>query len=387
MDRAIKRCWVMGQGWQAFLPMALLVLVWLASGACGDGGEPSTQTPTASAGWPTQQPLSPEAQRRLAFAAAAGASSDVYVVDTDEGQPRQITDDEPLDQWPRWSPDGEHLAFVSMPLEDGASAEKGELVVVTADGAQRRTVATGSNSETYSPTLDWSPDGTMIAFETAARSDEVRAGIDVVDLNSGQVIELAAGRPGFMPAWSPDGSRIAFVSYEGDPSEIEEIDVDIYLMDADGGDVRRLAHQEGMDMGPRWSPDGRHIVWWTMETAGGPHHMFMAEAEDGKVEALGTGSRPVWSPDGKHIAFLDTVDTDNVDVFVQDTDSSKRINLSGDPSQDVWPTWSPTGESIAFISKRDNEEGEIYIVDAGGSNMRRLTDNDLAEIMPAWSPR
>jgi Tol biopolymer transport system component len=292
-----------------------------------------------------------------------------------------------LDQWPRWSPDGERLAFVSMPLEDGPSAEKGELVVVTGDGAERRTAASGSNFETYSPTLDWFPDGTMIAFETVTRSDEVTAGIDVVDLNSGQVTELAPGRPSFMPAWSPDGSRIAFVSYEGDPSEIEEIDVDIYLMDADGGDVRRLAHQEGMDMGPRWSPDGRHIVWWTMETAGGPHHMFMAEAEDGKVEALGTGSRPVWSPDGKHIAFLDTVDTDNVDVFVQDTDSSKRINLSGDPSQDVWPTWSPTGESIAFISKRDNEEGEIYIVDAGGSNMRRLTDNDLAEIMPAWSPR
>jgi Tol biopolymer transport system component len=387
MDRAIRRCWAMRRSCQAFVPMALLVLLWLASGACGDGGEPSKQTPTVSEGSPTQQPLSAEAQTRLAFAAAAGLSSDIYVVHTDEGQLRQITDDEALDQWPRWSPDGGHLAFVSMPLEDGPSAEKAELVVVTADGAERRTVATGGNTETYSPTVEWSPDGAMIAFETVSRSDEVMAGIDSVDLNTGQAIELATGRPSFMPAWSPDGSRIAFVSYEGDPSAGEEIDLDIYVMDADGGNVRRPVKQEGMDVGPRWSPDGRHIIWWTREAAGGPHHMFMVEAEDGKVTALGTGSRPVWSPDGKHIAFLDVVDTDNVEVFVQDIDSGERINLSSDPSQDVWPTWSPTGESIAFVSKRDDDKGEIYIVDADGSNMRRLTDNDLAEMMPTWSPR
>jgi TolB protein len=214
----------------------------------------------------------------------------------------------------------------------------------------------------------------------------VTGGIDVVDLNTGQVIELAPGRASFMPAWSPDGSQIAFVSYEGTPSPGEELAADIYLMDADGGNVRRLAHQEGINVGPRWSPDGRRIVWWTREATGGPQQMFMAEAENGKVEALGTGSRPVWSPDGKHIAFLDLVDTDNVEVFVQDVDSGKRINLSDDPAQDTWPAWSPTGDRIAFVSKRDNENGEIYIVDADGSNMRRLTDNDLAEVMPTWSP-
>jgi Tol biopolymer transport system component len=387
MGRIVKHCWIMGGGWQRFLPTALLLLVWLASGTCGGGGGASVQTPTPAEGLPTQQPLSPEAQTPLAFISAAGSSSDVYVMDVDEGQPRQLTQDDALDQWPRWSPDGERLAFLSMPLENGRSAEKGELVVVTADGSERRTVATESNSETYSPSLDWSPDGTKIAFETVARSDDVTAGIDVVDLNTGQVIELAPGRPSFMPAWSPDGSQIAFVSYEGTPSPGEELAADIYLMDADGANVRRLAHQEGTNVSPRWSPDGGRIVWWTREATGGPQHMFMAEAESGKVEALGTGSRPVWSPDGEHIAFLDLVDTDNVEVFVQDVDSGKRINLSDDPAQDTWPTWSPTGDRVAFVSKRDNENGEIYVVDADGSNLRRLTDNDVAEVMPTWSPR
>jgi TolB protein len=252
----MKHCWTMGQGWQGFLPTALLVLLWLASGACGGGGGPSTQTPTAGEGWPTQQPLSPEAQRRLAFACAAGASSDVYVADADEGQPRQLTDDDALDQWPRWSPDGERLAFVSMPLEDGPSAEKGELVVVTADGAERRTVATGSNFETYSPTLDWSPDGAMIAFETVARSDEVTAGIDAVDLNTGQVIELAPGRPSFMPAWSPDGSQIAFTSDRDGSREV-------YIMNADGSGQINLTKNPAYDVAPTWSPA-------TSSTSGAP---------------------------------------------------------------------------------------------------------------------
>lgn len=372
--------------WQAPLVLLLLVPLLLAGSACGGAGEPSAEAPTTPQASATEQPLPTEAEGRLAFVAGDGSLWDIYVLDVKGGEPTPLTEGL-LGQWPRWSPDGQRLVFLSLPPEEGLVggllSDKGELVVITADGAEQQTIAATGKTEIYSPALGWSPDGRKIAWESGARSDEVPAGINAIDLETGESNELAPGHPGAMPAWSPDGSLIAFVSYEDE----EEPNPDIYIMEGDGSNVRRLAHRDGDDIGPRWSPDGRHIVWWVRKTGGEGHELFMAEVDKGKVKQLGSGSRPIWSPDGRRIAFMNLVEENNVDIFVLDVDGGERVNVTNDAARDMWPTWSPDGTRIAFVSQRDNPQGEIYMVNADGSDLQRLTDNDLTEAMLAWSPR
>lgn len=368
-------------GSQHFMALALLGLLLWAGSACGGAGEPGGEAPATPQASPTGQPLPTEAEGSLAFIAGDGVTWDIYVLDVKGGEPTPLTEGL-LGQWPRWSPDGQRLAFLSLPPEEGILSDKGELVVITGDGAEQQTVAATGKTEIYSSPLNWSPDGRSIAWESGGRSDEVLAGINAVDLETGEISELALGHPGAMPAWSPDGSLIAFVSYKDE----EDTDPDIYTMEADGSNVRRVADRDGHDMAPRWSPDGRHMVWWVRKTGGEAHELFKAEVDKGKVEQLGNGSRPIWSPDGRRIAFMDLAEENNVDVFVLDLDSGERVNVTNDPAQDMWPTWSADGTRIAFVSERDNSQGEIYMVNADGSDLQRLTDNDLTEAMLAWSP-
>jgi Tol biopolymer transport system component len=361
--------------------LLLLVPLFLSGSACGGAGEPGAETTPTPQASPTEQPSPTEAEGRLAFVAGSGNAWDIYVLDVKEGQLTQLTEGL-LGQWPRWSPDGQRLAFLSLPLEEGLLSDKGELVVISADGAERETVAATGKTEIYSPVLEWSPDGRKIAWESAARSDGVPAGINTVDVDSGQIVELAPGHPGAMPAWSPDGSLIAFVSYDKDPA-----DSDIYIMEADGSNVRRLAETDGDDIGPRWSPDGRRIIWWLRKEQGARPDLLIAEVEDGKAKHLGSGSRPAWSSDGRRIAFMDLAEENNVDIFVLDLDSGERINVTSNPARDMWPTWSPDGVRIAFVSQRDAPQGDIYLANADGSNMQRLTENDFTEVMLSWSAR
>ena len=382
----------------------LAAVVLLAASACNDGGAPQGETPSATAApsqseTPSATAVAPTAvtptaagepspsatEGTLALVAeSASAEQGVYLLDAEGGEPRLLIAQEA--GWPRWSPDGQHLAFLgpaSQSLPEGAGAGA-ELFVINADGTELRTVAVVGGLRSYSAGMAWSPDGRTIAFESTSRSDEVTTGIEVVDVDSADTTELAPGHPGFMPTWSPDGSRIAFVSHEGKASA--DVDVDIYVMDADGSNVHRLVKNEGADVAPTWSPDGRRIAWWVRSAEGPPHHLFVSDVEEPEARELGTGSRPAWSPDSKSLAFLDQAEDGNIEVFVLDVDSDQRVSVTADPAQDVWLAWSPYARQIVFVSKRDNEQGEIYVVDADGANLRRLTNNDLAETMLDWSP-
>ncbi len=325
--------------------------------------------------------MPPAVGGRIAYVAVTDSNSDVYVVDIEGGQPEKLTDDGVFKQWPRWSPDGQRLAFVSWPGEQGLFGKSGELAIMAADGSDRKTVATVVGREIYSPVFDWSPDGQTIAVEASVRSDGLAGGIDRLDPALGELTELAEGQLGAMPAWSPDGSSILFVSKEGSDQQ----NLGIFLMQSDGSNPHVLISHEGMDLSPLWSPDGARIVWWQRKS--GPHHeMFMTDVNHPKAKSLGDGSRPTWSPDGQHIAFLDQTDEGNVDIYVMDVNTGERINVSNDPATDDWPAWSPDGTRIAFVSQRDNPQGDIYLVNADGSNLTRLTDDEMSESMLEWAP-
>jgi TolB protein len=141
------------------------------------------------------------------------------------------------------------------------------------------------------------------------------------------------------PAWSPDGTRIAFVSGRAQHY------TDVYVMGADGTGQIRLTESPGLDSGPAWSPDGSRIA-------------FVSEREG----AL------------------------NPEIYVMNADGTGQTNLANNSRFDQHPTWSPGGSQIAFASGDLAGNPEIYVMNADGTGQTNLTDNPAFDADPAWSP-
>jgi TolB protein len=181
-------------------------------------------------------------------------------------------------------------------------------------------------------------------------------------------------------------------------------DEEIYLMRADGKRLRQLTRNglrlDGSpvaDVLPAWSPDGRRIAF-TSNRAGGQLEIFVVNVDGSSLVRLTRARRaidvaPAWSPDGARIAFAsDRAGVNNLEIYVMNVDRSGLTRLTftaGDHDvlgDENLPAWSPDGTRLLFASTRDQNE-EIYVMNADGSGQTRLTTTPGAdESRPAWSP-
>jgi Tol biopolymer transport system component len=187
------------------------------------------------------------------------------------------------------------------------------------------------------------------------------------------------------PAWSPDGSRIAF-SRHGVQVQNGTVGWDIYLMDADGSNETRLTYDYGPHSSPTWSPDGQKIALVSYHA-----QIYVMEKDGSNLLPLTNGPalniEPVWSPDGARIAFMRfTADTDTNEIYVMDADGSNQTRLTNSPGGSRHPAWSPDGARITFDSNRDFNGGAIYVMDADGSNQMALSNIPSFDLQPDWSP-
>jgi Tol biopolymer transport system component len=189
------------------------------------------------------------------------------------------------------------------------------------------------------------------------------------------------------PNWSPDGKQMAFQSNRSGA-------LNIYLMDVLGGsqvDDSKVYQLTNSPPGrgswePAWSPDGKRIVYSAQQTSGSD--IFLMDPDGTGRQRLtdnkAIDGTPAWSPDGKQIAFFSDRDG-NWEIYVMNADGSNVRRLTHHPGQDHSPAWSPDGTRIAFVSERDGNE-EIYVMNPDGANLRRLTRNKAEDWFPAWSP-
>jgi Tol biopolymer transport system component len=229
----------------------------------------------------------------------------------------------------------------------------------------------------------WSPDGSRIVYISSVdEKGRPPYQISMMNNNGENIQQLTEGEARrYSPTWSPDGMQIAFIlarDYEGGGP------LAIFVIGRDGGEQRQITpYAFYNDLS--WSPDGSRIAYSTFNA------IFVVNIDGTHYQKLTdqwTDSFPVWSPDGEYIAFQSTRDDPNdyFDIYVMRSDGTDIRRLTNVPSQDSQPSWSPDGKRIIFESNRDSDDWiyHIYIMNADGTEQKRLVE--IESNSPVWRP-
>lgn len=249
----------------------------------------------------------------------------LFTMNVDGTNPSRMPISVPYAWNPRFSPDGQRIAFV------GDVGGVSDIYIVNADGSNLKRVTSNARNNRHAT---WSPDGQWLAFgsDRTGNWDVYVARADGSDLRN----LTNAPSDDNLPAWSPDGQRIAFQS-------------------------------------DRAGPNGRMQIW-TIDVAGGrPLNLSNSNASD---------SFPQWSPNGDLLSFYSERDG-NREIYIMNADGGEQRNLTNHPAKDELAVWSTDGRWLVFASDRDGNM-DLYSLRLDSGEVRRLTDNPGHDWAPSW---
>lgn len=192
----------------------------------------------------------------------------------------------------------------------------------------------------------------------------------------------------WMPAWAPDGKKIAFVSFSRYMSSI-------CMVDPQGGDFKVLIKDTNPLGDPCWSPDGQKLAFHRHQNGVQEFstNIYVIDINTLEMKAVTNDSSwntsPSYSPDGNEIAFSRSLNKKTYDIYVMNADGKGLRNLTDTPNISEWrPSWSPDGEKIAYEAntEKNPEALGIYIMDVKRKTIRKLTPDFLNAAHASWSP-
>ena len=214
-------------------------------------------------------------------------------------------------------------------------------------------------------------------------------GLYTIDLSGENINEIISEKNTSIdyPDWSPDGSLIVASVVENCEIPKTNCYYDIYTMTADGKSLKNLTETTASEWVPAWSPNGQKIAF--ASDRDGDSEVFVMDKDGSNLEKLtdnaGYDGRPRWSPDGKTISFETDRDGGDWDIYVMNADGSNLKPITANTVSEFSQSWSPDGNWLVYVSNADGDN-EIFIIDTNGQNQLRLTNNDFNDISPVWAP-
>lgn len=264
-------------------------------------------------------------QTKIAFVSDLSGHKEIYLMDFDGRNQRQLTKHQSICLSPRFSPDGNYIVFTSYKM---------------------------GNPDLY-----------------------------LKDLRNGEEKRIAHF-PGLniSPSWSPEGKRLALtLSKDGNP--------EIYLMNLEGSALIRLTDHPAIDVSPSWSPDGKKIAF--VSNRGGSPQIYILDLASKEVQRLTFegkyNTHPAWSPRGNLIAFDSLIDNNHNICVIRPDGNGFRI-LTANMGRCEAPSWSPDGRHLVFSSNREGGP-HLYLINLEGTQIKKLTFSRGSDTYPNWSPR
>jgi TolB protein len=267
------------------------------------------------------------ASTELTFVSKRGGNPEIFVMDADGGNQRAATANRSINNFPSWSPSGDAVIYTSYRMENRP----------------------------------------MLFLSTRGPG------------KPGRILSKFSGMPQYRAVFHPGGRELAVVMSPSGSSEI-------YRVELDGRNLRRLTQNRSIDVSPSWSPDGRRLAF-VSDRSGSPQ-IYLMDANGSNTRRLtfdgNYNTNPAWSPDGRWIAYQGRVGG-QFDIWLIDPEGSVNLPLVSHPRNDESPCWSPDSRKIAFSSTRRGS-ADIYLVDSSGDHLRRLTRGAGDNTSPSWGP-
>jgi len=189
------------------------------------------------------------------------------------------------------------------------------------------------------------------------------------------------------PSWSPDGKLIAASLAENCTPSVTTCNYDIYVMNADGTNRKKITDTTASEWVPVWAPDGQRIAFASDRDDDG--EIYVMDKDGSNVLQLtnnkGYDGSPRWSPDGTKLVFESDRDGGDWDIFIMNADGTAPEPVTENTSSDYSASWSPDGNWLVYLSNLDGDN-EIFIIDKHGQNQQRLTNNAYNDKSPIWIP-
>lgn len=258
-----------------------------------------------------------------------------------------------------------------------------EIWAMDYDGENQRQL---TQTHTIALTPRWAPDASRIAFTCYAQpgsSSVLTAQICVYSLLTSRLVSFPRFKgTNSSPSWSPDGSQIMFMSSMlGNP--------ELFISDASGTRPKRLTFSNGANTSPSWNPKTGQQVAFVSDRGGIPQLYTMNSdgSSQSKVNLpdMGYVIDPAWSPNGQLLAFSWRRPNGNYDIYVMEIVSHQLVELTRDAGRNERPSWAPDGRHLVFESTRTGTR-QIWSMIADGTEARQLTKQGQNE-SPNWSPK